>query len=592
MSTGSVPNPSLRAPALANGRGVRRFLPALTWLAHYRREDLPGDLLAGVVVAIMLAPQGMAYALLAGLPPQAGLYASILPLILYGLLGSSRVLSVGPVAIVSLMVTTTISPMAPVGSPEYWQLALTLAFLAGLVQLLMGVARLGFMVNFLSQPVLSGFTSAAAIVIGLSQVKHLLGIALPRTDYLYQQIWLILQRAPKGNWSTMALTAGALAILLFFRGPLGRRLRLWGATNWLITPLTKSAPLVVVLLGTGIVAGLGLHERAGVSIVGVIPQGLPPLTLPSWDLGIWSQLLPGVLAIAFVGYMQSVSAAKALASRRRQKLDSDQELVALGVADLAAAFTGGYPVTGGLSRSVVNFSAGANTGLASILSALLLGLTVLFLTPLFYYLPNAVLAAIIVVAISNLFDGKTLFQLWRYSKSDSAAWLVTFGAVLALGVEAGILVGVAVSLILLIWRTTNPHVAVVGRLGQSESYRNVLRHPVQTWPGLVAVRIDESLYFANTQALESAILRQVVDKPEVKHLVLIGSAVNFIDASALETLESLIHELGELGVEFHLSDIKGPVMDRLQRIGFVQKIGAERIHLSIHDAVQALGYLS
>ena len=315
----------------------------------------------------------------------------------------------------------------------------------------------------------------------------------------------------------------------------------------LIVPLTKAGPVVVVAIGTVIVWAFGLHGGSGIQVVGDVPAGLPPLTTPSMSITTWQALLPTALAISFVGYMESISVAKALASKRRQKVDADQELVALGAANLGATLTGGYPVTGGFSRSVVNFSAGANTGLASIITAGLIAFTVIFLTPLFYYLPNAVLAAIIIVAVIGLIDLTTLRHVWHYNKADAASMLATFLAVLAVGVESGILVGVAAAVALFIWRTSRPHMAVVGRLGQSETYRNILRHQVKTCPHVLAIRVDESLYFANTKYLEDSILQTVADRPELKHLVLIGIAVNFIDASALETLEALILELRDAG---------------------------------------------
>ncbi len=576
-------------PASARRRnGLGRYLPFLDWLLHYRRQDLTGDLLAGIIVTIMLVPQSMAYALLAGLPPQVGLYASILPLIVYGLLGSSRVLAVGPVAIVSLLVATGISPLAEQGGPEYVQLALTLALLVGIVQLIMGVVRLGFLVNFLSHPVLSGFTSAAAIVIGFSQVKHVLGFRVPRTEYFYQRVLYTLNHLGETNLVTLVIGLGSIGLLLFFKYKLGGLLRRWGLKETLIMPITKSAPLVVVLVSTLAVWGFRLHEGAGVAIVGGVPAGLPPLTMPTLDPGIWQLLLPTALAISFVGFMESISVAKSLASKRRQKVDADQELVALGAANLAATFTGGYPVTGGFSRSVVNFAAGAQTGLASIVTALLIALTVIFLTPLFYFLPKAVLAAIILVAVANLFDFKTVKHTWRYSKADFASLVVTFVAVLAIGVEKGILAGVATAILLFLWRTSRPHIAVVGRVGDSEHFRNVLRHEVQTCPHVLAIRVDQSLYFANTQYLETAILQMVADNPRVKHLVLIFSAVNFVDASALETLEELNRELGDAGVTLYFAEVKGPVMDRLKAVGFVDEIGPERFFLSTHQAMRQL----
>ena len=567
---------------------LSRFVPSLIWLRRYQRADLPGDVLAGLIVAIMLVPQGMAYAILAGLPPQVGLYASILPLIVYGLLGTSRALAVGPVAIVSLLVASAVSPLAGGDAALYLQLALTLALLIGLIQALMGLLRLGFLVNFLSHPVISGFTSAAAIVIGFSQVKTLLGIKLPSSDGFFQSVALTVERVGETQPATLAIGLASIALLFYFRGGLGKHLRRLGMSNQLVTIATKSGPLVVAALGTLLVAGFDLHERAGIGIVGDVPAGLPPLSLPSFSPDVLTALLPAALTISLVGYMESISVAKALASKRRQKVDADQELVALGAANLAAAFSSGYPVTGGFSRSSVNFSAGANTGLASIITAGLIALTVLLLTPTFYYLPNTVLAAIIIVAVVGLIDLHTLRHVWRYNKADAASLLATFAAVLVLGVDAGILVGVAASIALYLWRTSRPHMAVVGRVGDSEHFRNVQRHDVQTCPHVVAVRVDESLYFANTAYLESRLLGMVAERPEVRHLLLICGAVNFIDASALETLEAMLQELRDAGADLWLAEVKGPVMDRLLAIGFIDTLGHDHVFLSTHQAMNAL----
>ncbi len=576
------------ASPTAGGFSLSRYLPALDWMRHYKHDYLIGDLLAGLIVAIMLVPQGMAYALLAGLPPEIGLYASITPLLIYGLLGSSRVLSVGPVAITSLLVMAGITPLAQPGTPEYIQLALTLAVLVGIIRVAMGVVRLGFLVNFLSQPVLSGYTSAAALIIGFSQIKGLLGISIPRTASFFELLGYIGQNVLQTNPVTLAIGLGSIAVLLYFQKRLGSQLRRWSVSEALIMPITRGAPLLVVIVSTLLVAGLGLNERAGVAIVGAVPAGLPSLTLPLFDWDTWRVLMTTAVIISVVGYMESISVAKSLASRRRQKVDPNQELVALGAANIAAAFTGGYPVNGGFSRSVVNFNAGANTGLASMITALLVGLTVIFLTPTFYFLPQAVLAAIIMVAVASLVDVAMLRHVWKYNKADAASLLLTFATVLIVGVEIGILFGVAIAVVLFLWRTSRPHVAIVGRLGDSETYRNVLRHPVQTCTHIVAVRVDESLYFANTRYLEDTLLGIVAEQPQVRHLLLIGSAINFIDASALATLESLVIELRDAGVSFYLSDIKGPVMDRLKAIGFVETIGADHIFLSTHEAMTTL----
>lgn len=564
------------------------FLPILSWVKGYGREEVVGDLMAGLIVTVMLVPQSMAYALLAGLPPQVGLYASILPLILYGLFGSSRTLAVGPVAIVSLLVASGVGALAEVGSAEYVQLALTLALLVALIQVAMGLVRLGFIVNFMSHPVLAGFTSAAALVIGFSQLKHLLGINIPRLEF-FELVVYAVEHLGQTNLVTLGIGAGGLAILLAFKYGLSEQLMRRGVREEIALPISKSAPLIIVLLGTLVVWLWRLDEVAGVKIVGDVPAGLPPLTMPQMDLSLWQALLPTALVISFVGYMESIAVAKSLGSKRRQKVDANQELVALGIANVGASFSGGYPVTGGFSRSVVNFEAGARTGLASMITAVLIALTVIFLTPLFFFLPQAILAAIVMVAVVGLVDIKTLRHVWRYSKADAASFVVTFLAVLALGVEQGILLGVAAALLLFIWRTSRPHVAVVGRVGDSQIYRNVLRHEVQLCPRVVAVRVDQSLYFANTKFLEDTVLNIICERPEVDYFVLIGSAINFIDASALETLQSLQQELSDAGVELHLAAIKGPVMDRLRQIGFVEAMGQERFHMSTHEAMKAIG---
>jgi len=353
--------------------------------------------------------------------------------------------------------------------------------------------------------------------------------------------------------------------------------------------VTRAAPLAVVALTTVLVWGLGLDRSAAVRIVGEIPSGLPPLTLPSFDLGRWQALLPSALAISLVGYVESISSAKTLASKRRERLDANQELLATGAANLGAAFTGGYPISGSFSRSAVNFAAGARTGLSNVVTAAAITLTVLFLTPLLYFLPQAALGAIIIAAIFGLVDIAFLRLVWRYSQADTAALLITFLAVLELGVERGILVGIVASLALYLWRTSHPHVAVVGRLGSSEHFRNVKRYPVQTHPHILAIRVDSSLYFANANIFCDLLRASLADRPEIRHVVLIGSSVNFIDASAVEALDSLVQELRDAGVAFHLADFKGRVMDRLDRVGFASRMGEGRIFLSAHEAILALG---
>ncbi|MEN9222286.1 MAG: sulfate permease [Thermostichus sp. BF3_bins_97] len=571
-----------------DSRILRRYLPFTEWLWHYSPADLPGDVIAGVIAAIMLVPQSMAYALLAGLPPQTGLYASILPLAVYALLGSSRVLSVGPVAIVSLLVAAGLEPLAEPGSPEYGQLALGIALWVGLIQAGMGVLRLGFLVNFLSHSVISAFTSAAALIIAFSQLKHLLGVRIPNTESLIrllQQLWLSLEGV---NGVTFGLGLLAIALLLYAQQKWPAQLRRWGIPEAWVLPLSKGAPLGVVILTTLLVWGLGLSQGSGVAVVGAIPAGLPPLTFPWLSPEQWGSLLPTALAISLVGFTESYAVGQSLASKKRQKVDPDQDLLGLGAANLAAALTGGYPVTGGISRSVVNFQAGANSGLASLITAGLIALTVLLLMPLFFFLPQTTLAATILVAVLGLVDFRPLLHSWHYDRGDAGVWVVTFASVLLVGIEPGIGLGVIASIMLFLWRSSRPHIAIVGRVPGTEHYRNVLRHEVLTDPQILAVRVDESLFFANAAYLEEYLLRQVAERPEVQHVVLICSAVNFIDGSALESLLRLMEKLWQAGVRFHMAEVKGPVMDRLKAIHFVEKIGADHLFLSTHQAMQAL----
>jgi len=582
-----LPTPARTAGA-AQASGLGRYLPFTRWLFHYRRADLPSDLVAGIVTAIMLIPQSMAYAQLAGLPPQVGLYASVVPLIIYALLGTSGQLSVGPVAITSLLVFSGVSALAEPGSARYLQLVLLLALIVGAIKLLLGVFRLGVILNFISHPVLAGFTTASALIIAAGQLKYILGYKISGERF-YETLYHAAAGLGQTNLVTLSIGLTSIALLLFFRKGLRPLLQRAGLRPLAVTLIVSGAPLVTVLLGTLITWLLRLDQRAGVAVVGAIPAGLSPFSWPAPGLADAGALLPAAATIVLVSVVESIAVAKALASKRRQAIDPNQELIALGAANIGAGLFSGYPVTGGFARSVVNFQAGAVTGLASLVTAGGIALILLFFTPLFYFLPQAVLAATVIVAVFGLVDLKEPRHIWQANRSDAFTWGITFASVLLLGIETGIFVGVGASLLLYLWRTSRPHIAVVGRLGESEVYRNVLRYEVTTWPHVVAVRVDESLYFANTRYLEQALLRIIAERPEVKHLVLIGSAINFIDSSALHSLESLVQELRDAGVELHLAEIKGPVMDGLRHAHFVEKLGVEHIHLTTHQAMQRLG---
>lgn len=572
----------------ATSHDQRVKLPFKEWLFQYNREHFLADLIAGVVVTVLLVPQSMAYALLAGLPPQMGLYASIIPLIIYGLMGTSRTLAVGPVAVVSLLVASGISSLQPATTTEYIQFTITLALMIGLIQLLMGLFRIGFLVNFLSHPVLSGFTSGAAIIIALSQLSALVGVSLPRSEYFHEIIIHFVGALGQINPYVVGLSAFSVATLLYFKHRLSDHLLQWGMNETFALTMSKTGSLFVVVVTTLLVGYGGLDSGWGVAVVGAVPDGLPPFSAPLFDLDVWRELLPIALTISVISYMESISVAKSLAAKRRQKIDANQELIALGMANIGASFSGGYPVTGGFSRSMVNFSAGAYSGMASIITAGLVVLTVLFLTPLFFYLPKAVLGAIILVSVLSLIDIQTFFRAWRYDRSEALSLLVTFVAVLELGIDNGIFAGVIASMGLYLWRTSRPHIAILGRIGDTEEYRNILRHQTRTLPHILALRVDESLYFPNVQYLENVIWGHVADNPKIAHLVLVCNAVNFVDTSALEVLKELHQRLAENGIGFYMAEVKGPVMDRLQRIGFVQQMGANRFFLTTHEACETL----
>ncbi len=581
-------SPLAKTQQAAQASRLSRYLPFTRWLFHYRSADLPSDIVAGIVTAIMLIPQSMAYAQLAGLPPQTGLYASVVPLIIYALLGTSGQLSVGPVAITSLLVFSGVGVLADPGSPRYLQLVLLLALMVGATKLLLGGLRLGVILNFISHPVLAAFTTASALIIATGQLKYMLGYKVGG-EHIYETLYQAAAGLAGANLVTLAIGLASIALLLFFRKGLRPLLTNAGLKPLAVTLIVSGAPLVTVLLGSLATWLLRLDQTAGVAVVGAIPAGLSPLSWPGLNLSDAQALGPTAATIVLVSVVESIAVAKALASKRRQAIDPNQELIALGAANLAAGLFSGYPVTGGFARSVVNFQAGAITGLASLITAGGIALILLFFTPLFYFLPQAVLAATVIVAVFGLVDLKEPAHIWQANRGDAATWGVTFAAVLLLGIETGIFVGVGSSLLLYLWRTSRPHIAVVGRLGESEVYRNVLRYEVTTWPTVAAVRVDESLYFANTSYLEEALLRIVAERPELKHLVLIGSAINFIDSSALYTLEALIQELRDGGVQLHLAEIKGPVMDGLKRAHFVDKLGLEHVHLTTHAAMRVLG---
>ena len=555
------------------------------WLRQYQRPWLSGDLTAGLIVTVMLIPQSLAYAMLAGLPPQIGLYASILPLLAYAFFGSSMTLAVGPVAVASLMTASALTPLAAPGSESYLVLAVLMALMSGLILFVAGLLRLGFLAYFLSHPVISGFISGSAILIAIGQLKYLLGISLPSGSIIATMKGLAHQISAI-NTTTAAIGIAALIFLFFARSALAPLLKAVGLPTKAAELLSKLAPMAVIIVSTAVVASTGLDQSAQVAIVGQVPSGLPDIGLPqiSWQQtqALW---LPALL-ISLVGFVESVSVAQSLALKRGQRISPDRELLGIGAANIASALSGGYPVTGGFARSVVNFSAGANTPAAGVISAVLMAIVISAFTSWFYYLPVSVLAATIIVAVLGLLDWHTLREAWRYDKADAVSLLLTFAGVIFLGVEEGILLGVALSLAVLVWRSNHPHMAIVGRVPGTEHFRNIDRHQVDTLSGLIALRIDESLYFANAQIIEEKVEALIQSNTDTRTVLMILSAVNQLDSTALTMLTDMQKDLAARNITLQFAEIKGPVLDRLRGTPLGEKMH-DQIFLSTHEAFVA-----
>ncbi|NND90098.1 MAG: sulfate permease [Granulosicoccus sp.] len=564
---------------------VERVLPILEWGRRYDRAIFLSDLVAALIVTIMLIPQSLAYAMLAGLPPEAGLYASIVPIILYAMFGTSRSLAVGPVAVISLMTAAAIGDVVQAGTAQYAEAALVMAALSGSMLLVMGVLKLGFLANFLSHPVIAGFITASGIIIAASQIQHLTGIQASGHN-LVEVLHSLLQNISAIHLPTVVIGTLAVGFLFWVRSGLKPLLLRLGMADYSAGVVARTGPVLAVAGTTLAVWAFELDAR-GVSIVGTVPQTLPPFTVPGFSMELVSDLALPALLISVIGFVESISVAQTLAAKKRQRINPDQELIGLGAANIGASLTGGFPVTGGFSRSVVNFDAGAETPAAGIMTALCLAVASIALTPLVYYLPKAALAATIVVAVLSLVDLGVLRRSYAYSRSDFIAVLVTVLMTLGIGVEAGVGSGVVISLLLFLYKTSRPHVAEVGLVPETQHFRNIRRHQVLTHPQLVSMRVDESLYFANARFLEDLIYTRIADDRAVRHVVLMCSAVNEIDMSALESLEAINHRLAELGIKLHLSEVKGPVLDRLNRTDLLQHLSG-KVYLSQYQAVQEL----
>lgn len=553
---------------------LAKFFPILDWLVNYKKSDLQGDLSAGLTVGIMLIPQGMAYSMLAGLDPIHGLYAVTIPILMYAIFGTSRQLAVGPVAMVSLLTASSIASLNPESPEQYLSLALTLAFLIGAIQVVMGLIRVGFIVNFLSHPVINGFTSAAAIIIGLSQVKHLLKIDLPNSEHVYEVVYAIFQNINQTHLITLGI--GILGIIIIKY----------------VKKIHKNlpAPLLAVVVGILLVYGFNLTD-SGVKVLGNVPSGLPTLSYPSFDLEIWKKLFPIALTISMVGFAESFAVAKTIQGKHKNyKLDANQELIGLGMANFGAAFFKGYPVTGGFSRTAVNNQAGAKTALASIISVTLIVLTLLFFTKLFFFLPNSILAAVVLVAVSGLIDFKTPKMLWKKDKQDFIMLLVTFLAVLFLGIEIGIVIGMILSLLALIYNASRPHVAELGRVPNSTAFRNIARFSdLEIVENRIVLRIDGPIYFGNVEFLRNKVEKMIEKKgSNLKAIIFSFESVTSIDSSGAHELEDWFHNFKLKNYQTIITGAKGPVRDQLNRWNLIDEIGKENVFLNESDAFDFL----
>jgi SulP family sulfate permease len=552
---------------------LKSILPVFDWLPNYQKQDFKGDFYAGITVGVMLIPQGMAYAMIAGIPPIYGLYAAFIPQIIYSFFGTSRQLSVAPVAMISLLIGAGISELAEVGSEEYIQMAILLAMMVGALQFLFGLFRMGFLVNFLSQPVISGYTSAAAIIIGLSQLKHLLGVNMPSSNLIHEIITGTALHISSTHFITLVI--GLVGIVLIF----------------LIKRINKSlpGPLLVMVLGIILVTILDLGEQ-GVKIVGEVPSGLPSLGFPEISLEKLNTLFSLALIISLVGFMESISIAKAIQTKRRNyKVNANKELIGLGLANISGSLFSAFPVSGGFSRTAVNDQAGANTNISSWISAVVVGLTLLFFTSLFHNLPNTILAAIIMVAVFGLIDLQTPLFLYRTNRKDFIMLLVTFLATLIFGVQIGITTGVVLSIGLLIHRSVYPHLAELGKLPDTNYYRNLSRFPeaIERKDALV-FRFDSELYFANINYFKER-LEQMIERkgPDLKVIVLNAQSIYSIDSSAVRGLEEILNDCQSKGIAFYMTEVIGPVRDKLRLTGLLDKIGEGHFKMRCQDALDS-----
>lgn len=564
-------------------RRVLHSIPAWQWLQDYSSGKLKSDLLAALIVIAMLVPQGMAYAMLAGLPPIMGLYASMLPMMIYALTGSSYTLSIGPVAIISMMTFATLNPLFEAGSPVYIEAAMLLALMVGVISLLLGLCRFGFLIQLISHPVIKSFIIASALLIALGQLKFLVDIPLNANNVpqFIQSIW---EYVGLSHWASLVFGIFSILFLIYVPKLLSLQAvkQRFGSLSFLI----KAVPLLLVILSIGLMTMFGLKE-IGIKTVGEIPSGFPPLHIPFWNWNLVMTLLPGATLIAMVSFVESLSIAQATALQQRSNLNSNQELIALGLANISAGISSAFPVTGSLSRTVVNADAGARSPMAGILSSIFIILVTLYFTGFFRDLPLVILAATIIVSIWKLVDFKPFFDTWRYSKADGIAMWITFLGVICIDISTGLIIGIISTFILMLWRISRPHMAVIGLVEGTQHFRNVQRHHVQTSPEVLSMRVDENLTFLNANSLKGFLITQVSQHSALKHVVINCSSVSSIDFSALEMLEDINAELAKLNIRLHFSEVKGPVMDKLKQSNLLSHLSGNT-YLTHYQATKDL----
>lgn len=552
---------------------IKSFIPILDWLPNYSKKWLKGDISAGLTVGVMLVPQGIAYAMIAGLPPIYGLYTAMIPQLVYAIFGTSRQLAVGPVAMDSLIVAAGVSALAEIGSDKFIEFAILLALMMGFLQLTFGFFKLGFLVNFLSKPVISGFTSAAALIIGLNQLKHLFGVNIGRSNRLQNLLMDAFNKLNEINGYTFLIGGTSIVLLILFKKYLKK----------------IPAGLVVVILGILAVKFFNLESK-GVNIVGKIPEGLPSFRLPVFNKKILLDLFPVALTLSFIAFLEAISVSKSIEAKHRSyKVAPNKELVALGMSNIIGSLFQTYPSTGGFSRTAVNDQAGAQTPLSAIVAAFLVGLTLLFLTPVFYNLPKSVLAAIIMVAVFSLLDFKVPRQLLRYSLRDFIILNITLLTTATIGIKEGVLTGIVLSLAMLIYKTTKPHIAVLGKVPKTHFYRNIERFDdLKIDKDILVIRFDAQLYFANTTYFKDKLMEFEREKgDDLKLLIIDGESINNVDSTAINTLEEVIVDFNSRGTEVYFSGIKGPVRDKMLKSGFIKKANQDNFFMSIQEAVDS-----